>query len=181
MRGEAFPRRLCRACCSRMCTSLMHDVFQLPAKADGVLSPAAALGARGSQRASCGQRGPLAARYGRLRRCASHARRSLRSASLLRQRQPSLHRARAALRPMYATGGFCFPIFLSKSHVSIVFFRGSGLIHCWGGYAGGFAGPEFVEGLASRGFAARRGVASPGFADVCSTNISHICGPVLLN
>ena len=51
------------------------------------------------------------------------------------------------------------------------FFRGSGLIHCWGGYAGGFAGPEFVEGLASRGFAARlwlRGVASPGFADVCS-------------
>ena len=68
--------------------------------------------------------------------------------------------------------------------MSIVFFRGSGLIHCWGGYAGGFAGPEFVEGLASRGFAARlwlRGVASPGFADVCSTNISHICAPMLLN
>ena len=49
---------------------------------------------------------------------------------------------------------------------------------------GGFAGPEFVEGLASRGFAARlwlRGVASPGFADVCSTNISDVCAPMLLN
>ena len=67
-------------------------------------------------------------------------------------------------------------------HLSIVFFRGSGLIHCWGGYAGGFAGPEFVEGLASRGFAARlwlRGVASPGFADVCSTNISDVCAHVV--
>ena len=64
------------------------------------------------------------------------------------------------------------------------FFRGLGPIHCWGGYAGGFAGPEFVEGLASRGFAARlwlRGVASPGFADVCSTNISDVCAPMLLN
>ena len=68
--------------------------------------------------------------------------------------------------------------------MSIAFFGGSGLIHCWGGYARGFAGPEFVEGLASRGFAARlwlRGVALPGFADVCSTNISDVCGPVLLN
>ena len=65
-----------------------------------------------------------------------------------------------------------------SSHMSIAFFRGSGLKHCWGGYAGGFAGPEFVEGLASRGFAARlwlRGVASPGFADVCSTNLAPPC------
>ena len=29
LRAEAFPRRLCRACCSRMCASLTHDVFQL--------------------------------------------------------------------------------------------------------------------------------------------------------
>ena len=68
--------------------------------------------------------------------------------------------------------------------MSIVFFRGSGLIHCWGGYAAGFAGPDFVEGLASRGFAARlwlRGVASPGFADACSTNISDICALMQLN
>ena len=42
-------------------------------------------------------------------------------------------------------------------HMSVVFFRGSELIHCWGGYAGGFAGPEFVGGS--------------GFADVCSTNM----------
>ena len=72
----------------------------------------------------------------------------------------------------------------SQVQLSIVFFRGSELIHCWRGYAGGFAGPEFVEGLASRGFAARlwlRGVASPGFADVCSTNISDVCAPMLLN
>ena len=56
-------------------------------------------------------------------------------------------------------------------------------MHCWGGYAGGFAA-EFVEGLASRRFAARlwlRGVASLGFADVCSTNISDVCAPMLLN
>ena len=67
--------------------------------------------------------------------------------------------------------------------LSIVFVRGSGPIDCWGGYAGGFAGPEFVEGVASRGFAARlwlRGVASLGFADICSTNISHVCAPMLL-
>ena len=78
------------------------------------------------------------------------------------------------------------PLGLEKgtSLIEHCFFRGSGLTNCWGGYAMGFAGPEFVEGLASRGFAARlwlRGVASPGFANVCSTNISDVCAPMLLN
>ena len=65
---------------------------------------------------------PLAAKEARLPRVTAahgdvlpHARRSLRSASLLRQRQPFLHCARAALRPTHATGAFCFAfVFLAQ-------------------------------------------------------------------
>ena len=69
------------------------------------------------------------------------------------------------------------------SHLSVVFLEVQGL-YTAGEATRAASGPEFVEGLASQGFAARlwlRGVASPGFADVCSTNIFDVCAPVLLN
>ena len=104
--------RLCRACCSRMCASLTRDVFQL-----GLRKPTECSAMR--QRLPRGDRSvPLAAKEARL----PHV--SVAGGDVLHMRDEAcvvraccdngsllFDRARAALRPMHATGGFCFHFF----------------------------------------------------------------------